>query len=40
LRLKLYLKVVKSPFMYFPPVRKLVMASGIQSLNMIGNRLS
>jgi flavin-dependent dehydrogenase len=37
LGLKLYLKVLKSPFMYFPPMRKLVMASGIQSLKMIGN---
>ncbi len=35
LRLKLYLKVLKSPFMYFPPLRKLVMASGINRLKMI-----
>lgn len=35
LRLKLYLKVLKSPFMYFPPMRKLVMASGIKSIKMI-----
>ncbi len=40
LRLKLYLKVLKSPFMYVPPLRKLVMASGINSLKMIReNRL-
>jgi flavin-dependent dehydrogenase len=37
LKLKLYLKVLKSPFMYFPPLRKLVMSSGIQSLQMIKN---
>ena len=37
LRVKLYLKVLKSPFMYFPPLRKLVMASGIDSLKMIDN---
>jgi flavin-dependent dehydrogenase len=37
LRLKLYLKVLKSPFMYFPLMRKLVMASGINSLKMIRN---
>lgn len=35
LRLKLFLKVLKSPLMYFPPLRKLVMASGINSLKMI-----
>ncbi|HHV09947.1 MAG TPA: FAD-binding protein [Clostridiales bacterium] len=35
LRLKLYLKVLKSPFMYFPPLRRLVMASGVNSLKMI-----
>lgn len=35
LRLKLYLKVLKSPFMYFPLLRRLVMASGIHSLQMI-----
>jgi len=35
LRLKLYLKVLKSPFMYFPPLRKLVMGSGVNSLKMI-----
>jgi flavin-dependent dehydrogenase len=35
LRLKLYLKVLKSPFMYFPPLRKLIMTSGIHSLKMI-----
>jgi flavin-dependent dehydrogenase len=34
LRLKLYLKVLKSPFMYFPSMRKLVMASGVNSLKM------
>ncbi len=35
LRLKLYLKVLKSPFMYFPPLRKLVMASGVDTMKMI-----
>ena len=35
LKIKLYLKVLKSPFMYFPPLRKLVMVSGINSLKMI-----
>jgi flavin-dependent dehydrogenase len=35
LRLKLYLKVIKSTFMYFPLLRRLVMITGIQSLQMI-----
>lgn len=35
LRVKLFLKVLKSPFMYFPPLRKLVMLSGIKSVDMI-----
>lgn len=37
LRLKLFLKVLKSPFMYFPPLRKLVMASSINSINVLGD---
>ena len=36
LRLKLYLKVLKSPFMYWPPLRRLVMASGLNSIDMAG----
>ncbi len=35
LRFKLFLKVLKSPFMYFPPLRKLVMTSGLNSINVI-----
>lgn len=35
LRLKLYLKVIKLPFMYLPVLRRLVMVTGIQSLQMI-----
>jgi len=35
LRLKLYLKALKCPFMYYPPLRKMVMASGLNSINLI-----
>jgi flavin-dependent dehydrogenase len=35
LRLKLFLKVLKGPFMYFPPLRKIIMASGLNSINVI-----
>lgn len=35
LRLKLFLKVLKSPLMYYPPLRKLVMASRISSFDII-----
>jgi len=37
LRLKLYLKVLKCPFMYSPPLRKLVMSTGINSIKVIKN---
>jgi flavin-dependent dehydrogenase len=36
LRMKLCLKVLKSPFMYWPPLRRLVMASGLRSIDMAG----
>lgn len=36
LRVKLYMKVLKSPFMYWPPLRRLVMASGLKSIDMAG----
>ena len=32
LRLKLFIKVLKCPFMYFPVLRKMVMRSGIQNI--------
>ncbi|MEG0944602.1 MAG: FAD-binding protein [Angelakisella sp.] len=32
LRMKLSLKIVKCPFMYFPPLRRAVMKSGIQTI--------
>lgn len=35
LRLKLFMKEIKSPFMYYPPLRKIVMASGINSIDVI-----
>ncbi|WP_312640528.1 FAD-binding protein [Hydrogenoanaerobacterium sp.] len=34
LRIKLFCKVLKCPFMYFPPLRKLVMKSGLDSIHM------
>lgn len=37
LRLRLMLKILKSPFMYWPSLRKLVMATGINSINIVGN---
>jgi flavin-dependent dehydrogenase len=37
LRLKLTLKILKCPFMYFPPLRKLIMAAGINSIEVIQN---
>ena len=37
LRFKLSLKLFKSPFMYNPLLRKLVMASGINSIDVIAN---
>jgi len=37
LRLKLYFKILKCAFMYFPPLRKLVMTTGINSINIIKN---
>jgi len=38
LRLKLFLKVLKSPFMYSLPLRKMVMASGLNSIDVIRKR--
>lgn len=35
LRLKIYLKVLKCPFMYYPPLRRLIMASGLNSIDVI-----
>ncbi len=37
LRLKLYFKILKCPFMYFPPLRRFVMTTGINSINIIKN---
>ena len=37
LRLKLTLKILKCPFMYFPPLRKLIMAAGVNSIEVIQN---
>lgn len=37
LRLRLVLKILKCPFMYYPPLRKLVMASGLNSIEVIKN---
>lgn len=36
LRLKMTLKMLKCPFMYSPHLRKLVMSSGLNSIEMIG----
>lgn len=35
LRLKLTLKILKCPFMYYPPLRKMVMATGIKSIDVV-----
>lgn len=35
IRLKLYLKVLKSPFMYQPLLRRLVMASGLNTIDVV-----
>lgn len=35
LRVKLFSKVLKSPFMYFPPLRYFVMKSGIDSIRIV-----
>ena len=35
LRMRLYMKVLKSPFMYWPLLRRLVMSSGIKSIDVI-----
>ena len=35
IKLKLMLKLLKNPFMYNPFLRKLVMKSGVQAINMI-----
>jgi len=35
LRLKLFLKAIKCPFMYYPPLRRLVMRSGLNSIDVI-----
>lgn len=40
LRLKLYLKVLKSPFMYNPLLRRLVIASGLHSIDVTGENHS
>ena len=32
MRMKIFAKVLKCPFMYFPPLRRLVMASGLSSI--------
>lgn len=37
IRMKIYLKVLKCPFMYFPLLRKLVMKSGITNIETIEN---
>lgn len=37
LRLKLYLKTLKCPFMFWPPLRKLVMLSGLKSIPVEGD---
>ncbi len=34
LRLKLYFKVLKCPFMYYSPLRKLVMKSGVKNITL------
>ena len=38
LRMKLFLKALKSPFMYYPPLRQLVMISGMKSINVIDSK--
>lgn len=38
LRLKLYFKILKCPFMYFPPLRRFVMLTSINSINIIKNK--
>ncbi len=35
IRLKLYLKILKCPFMYFPPLRYIVMKSKLDSIDVI-----
>ncbi|MGI6163603.1 MAG: FAD-binding protein [Bacillota bacterium] len=35
LRIKLLLKIMKCPFMYFPPLRKMVMLAGINSIHVM-----
>ncbi|MGI5839622.1 MAG: FAD-binding protein [bacterium] len=35
LRLKLFLKALKCPFLFYPPLRKMIMLSGIDSIDVI-----
>ena len=38
LRLKVFLKLLKCPFMYYPPLRKLVMKSGIGTIKIVEDK--